>query len=104
MAGRLNQSSPYYIDNRKRVADLQKAMEREGLDAYVGTRPRTLSFLLDAFIPWRSYVSIPRSGEPILHTFIVDATRVGDETWLSTDNVRAYAQMGGQSHISLITA
>ena len=35
MAGRLNQSSPYYIDNRKRVADLQKAMEREGLDAYV---------------------------------------------------------------------
>lgn len=104
MAGRLNQSSPYYIDNRKRVADLQKAMEREGLDAYVGTRPRTLSFLLDTFIPWRSYVVIPRTGEPILHTFIVDATRVGDETWLSTDNVRAYAPMGGQDPISLITA
>ena len=104
MANRLDQASPYYIDNPKRVADLQSAMEKEGLDAYLGTRPRTLSFLLDAFIPWRSYVLVPRKGEPILHTFIVDATRVGDETWLSADNVRAYAPMGGQDPVSLISA
>ena len=103
MNHQLDQNSPYFIDNPKRVRDLQAAMAKEGLDAYLGSRPRTLSFLLDAFIPWRSYVVVPRTGDPVLYTFIVDATRVADETWLSQDNVRAYAPMGGQDPITLIS-
>lgn len=102
MSRRLDPSSPFYIDNRARVKELQASMEREGLDAYLGSRPRTLSFLLDAFIPWRSYVVIPRIGDPVLYTFIIDATRVADETWLPVDDIRAYAPMGGQDPVSLI--
>jgi len=95
--------SPYYIDNPGRVRDLQKKMERQNLSAYIGSRPRTLSWLLDAFSPWRSYVVVPRQGDPVVFTFVVDAIRLADETWLPGDNVRAYAPMGGQDQISVIT-
>jgi Xaa-Pro aminopeptidase len=99
----IDTTSPYWIDNRSRVAEIQKMMEKQGLDVYLGTRPRTLSFILDAFCPWRSYLVIPRKGDPVLYTFLVDAARVADETWLPVDNVRAYAPMGGQDQISVIS-
>lgn len=96
--------SPYYIDNRARVAAIQASMKARGLDLYLGSRPRTLSWVLDAFCPWRSYLAIPRSGDPVVFTFIVDSTRLADETWLPLDNVRAYAPMGGQDQVSVISA
>ncbi|AEV30467.1 Xaa-Pro aminopeptidase [Sphaerochaeta pleomorpha str. Grapes] len=99
----IDSTSPYWIDNRSRVADIQRMMEKEGLDVYLGTRLRTLSFVLDAFCPWRSFLVIPAKGDPVLFTFLVDAARVADETWLPIDNVRAYAPMGGQDQISVVS-
>jgi Xaa-Pro aminopeptidase len=96
-------TSPYYIDNRARVRAVQASMKAEGLDLYLGSRPRTLSWILDAFCPWRSFLAIPASGDPVVFTFIVDSTRLADETWLPLDNVRAYAPMGGQDQISALS-
>ncbi len=62
-------TSPYYIDNRGRVRALQKKMEERGLGVYIGSRPRTLSWILDAFSPWRTYVAIPPKGDPVAFTF-----------------------------------
>ncbi|MBI5504345.1 MAG: aminopeptidase P family protein [Deltaproteobacteria bacterium] len=98
----LDPSSPYWIDNPARLRDLQSAMARRGLDAYLATRPRSFSFLLDAFVPWRSYLLIPAVGDPVLYTFLVDAARIGDETWIGADRVRPYFPMEGQDPISLI--
>ncbi|HWR12177.1 MAG TPA: M24 family metallopeptidase [Rectinemataceae bacterium] len=100
----IDRASQYWIDNPARVRAIQKSMAEKGIDAYLGTRPRTLSFVLDAFCPWRSYLVIPREGNPVLFTFIVDAARVADETWLPSDNVRAYAPMGGQDQMSVISS
>lgn len=97
-------ASPYYIDNRARVRAIQAGMARRGLDLYIGSRPRTLSWVLDAFCPWRSYVAIPPEGDPVVFTFIVDSTRLADETWLPLDNVRAYAPMGGQDQVSVLSS
>jgi Xaa-Pro aminopeptidase len=96
--------SPYYIDNRARVRAIQAGMKEAGLSLYIGSRPRTLSWVLDAFCPWRSYLAIPLQGDPVAFTFIVDSTRLADETWLPPDNVRAYAPMGGQDQISVLSA
>ncbi|MDD3903151.1 MAG: aminopeptidase P family protein, partial [Sphaerochaeta sp.] len=104
MSRTIDATSPYWIDNRARVKALQHMMGNLGIDVYLGTRIRTLSFILDAFCPWRSFLAIPREGDPVLYTFIVDAARVSDETWLDADNVRAYAPMGGQDQISLIAS
>ncbi len=95
-------SSPCFIDNRARVVAIQSSMKARGLDLYIGSRPRTLSWVLDAFVPWRSYLVIPAKGDPIVFTFIVDSTRLADETWLPQDNVRAYAPMGGQDQVSAL--
>jgi Xaa-Pro aminopeptidase len=99
-----DRSSPYYIDNPARVRAIQAAMRDRGLAAYLGTRPRTLSWVLDAFCPWHSYLVIPAQGDPVVFTFVVDSTRLADETWLPTDNVRAYAPMGGQDQVSCIAS
>lgn len=96
--------SPYHIDMGERVRKVQDSMRKAGLSAYVGSRPRTLSWLLDAFCPWRSYIVVPASGDPTVFTFIVDSTRLADETWLPADNVRAYAPMGGQDQVSVLQA
>ncbi len=96
-------NDPYYIDFPKRVRLIQEEMAKKGLDAYLGSRLRTLSWVLDAFCPWRSYVVIPREGLPVAFTFVIDAARVADETWLDEDNVRGYAPMGGQDQITQIT-
>ncbi len=99
----LNPKDPYYIDNPGRVKSIQKEMHARGIDVYLGSRVRTMSFILDAFCPWRSYVVIPSEGEPTVFTFVIDAIRLGDETWLDEDHVRAYAPMGGMDQISAVT-
>lgn len=99
----LDPKDPYYIDNPARVKAIQKEMKKEGIDVYLGSRIRTLTWTLDAFIPWRSYVIIPAEGLPTLFTFVIDATRLADESWLDEDHVRAYAPMGGMDQISAIS-
>jgi Xaa-Pro aminopeptidase len=92
----------YFIDFPARIKSIQAEMAKEGLDIYLGSRLRTLSWTLDAFCPWRSYVVIPREGLPVAFTFVIDAARVGDDSWLDEDNIRGYAPMGGQDQITQI--
>ena len=95
-------TDPYAIDFAARVRQIQAGMKRAGLVAYLGSRLRTLSWVGDVFCPWRSFLVIPADGLPTLFTFVIDASRVADETWLPEDNVRGYAPMGGQDPIAQI--
>ena len=55
---------PYFIDFPGRLKDIQAEMGNQGIDVYLGSRLRTLSWTLDAFCPWRSYIVIPPQGLP----------------------------------------
>ena len=48
------QVDPYFVDFPQRIREIQAAMAQQGIDAYLGSRLRTLSWTLDAFCPWRS--------------------------------------------------
>jgi Xaa-Pro aminopeptidase len=102
MTSKLENKGPYFIDFPKRIKDIQAEMRKEGIDVYLGSRLRTLSWTLDAFCPWRSFVVIPSEGMPAAFTFVIDAARVADETWLDEDHVFGFAPMGGQDQIELI--
>jgi len=78
-------------------------MAEQGLDVYLGSRLRTLSWTLDTFCPWRSFLVIPREGLPTAFTFVIDAARVADETWLDADHVLGYAPMGGQDQVTAVS-
>jgi len=99
----LDPGSPYFIDLPGRIGALQTEMARAGIDVYLGSRLRTLSWTLDAFCPWRSFVVIPSEGRPAAFTFVIDAARVADESWVGEDRVFGFAPMGGQDQIELIT-
>jgi Xaa-Pro aminopeptidase len=94
---------PYFIDFPARIQCIQEEMDRRGIDVYLGSRLRTLSWTLDAFCPWRSYVVIPPQGLPTVFTFVIDASRVADDSWLDVDHVLGYAPMGGQDQISVVS-
>ncbi len=98
----MSERDPYFIDFPKRIRDIQEAMGREGIDVYLGSRLRTLSWTLDAFCPWRSFVVIPPEGLPTAFTFVIDAARVADDSWLDEDHVRGFAPLGGQDQIEQI--
>jgi Xaa-Pro aminopeptidase len=95
-------NDPYFIDFPQRIRAIQAEMALEKIDLYLGSRLRTLSWTLDAFCPWRSFVVIPAAGLPAAFTFVIDAARVGDESWLDEDRVFGFAPMGGQDQIELI--
>ena len=84
----LDPKDKYYIDNPGRVKAIQAEMHKRGIDVYLGSRIRTMSFVMDAFCPWRSYIIIPSEGLPTFFTFIIDVTRVADETWLDDHCLR----------------
>jgi len=94
---------PYFIDFPARIQRIQEEMGRRDIDVYLGSRLRTLSWTLDAFCPWRSYIVIPLQGLPTAFTFVIDASRVGDDSWLDPEHILGYAPMGGQDQISVIS-
>jgi len=94
---------PFFIDFPARVRQLQAEMAIEGIDVYLGTRLRTLSWILDAFCPWRSYLVVPKDGLPTAFTFVIDASRVADDSWLDGEHILGYAPMGGQDQITLVS-
>ena len=96
------QRDPYFVDFPGRIKQIQAEMHRDGIDVYLGSRLRTLSWTLDAFCPWRSFVVILGDGLPTAFTFVIDASRVADDSWLGTDNVLGYAPMGGQDQIAVV--
>ena len=93
----------YFIDFPKRVKDIQAEMGKQGIDVYLGSRLRTLSWTLDAFCPWRSYVIIPPDGLPTAVTFVIDAARVADDSWLDEEHILGYGPMGGQDQIAVLS-
>jgi len=93
----------YYIDSLGRISDIQASMAQKGLDVYIGSRLRTISWTVDAFCPWRTFIVIPKGGLPTVFTFLLDAARVADDSWLEEDNVLGYVGMGGQDQISAIS-
>ena len=99
----INANDPYFIDFPGRIKKIQAEMAARNIDVYLGSRLRTLSFTLDTFCPWRSFVVIPAEGMPSAFTFVIDAARVLDETWLDEDHVFGFAPMGGQDQIEQIS-
>ncbi|MFH1139578.1 MAG: M24 family metallopeptidase [Pseudomonadota bacterium] len=99
----LDKNDPFFIDFPGRLAAIQKGLAEHDLQAYLGSRLRTLSWTTDAFCPWRSFIVIPRTGLPTVFTFVIDAARVADDSWLGEDQVQGYAPMGGMDQISLIS-
>ena len=97
---KLAKEDPYFIDFPKRIKAIQKEMAATNIDVYLGSRLRTLSWTLDAFCPWRSYIVIPPEGLPTAITFVIDAARVADESWLDQDHILGYGPMGGQDQVS----
>lgn len=95
-------NDPYFIDFPARLARIQETMARENIDLYLGSRLRTLSWVADAFCPWRSYIVIPAGGLPTVFTFVIDAARVADDSWLDEDHVLGYAPLGGMDQITQI--
>jgi hypothetical protein len=100
---KLAKDDPYFIDFPKRIKSIQKEMAANGIDVYLGSRLRTLSWTLDAFCPWRSFIVIPPDGLPTAITFVIDAARVADESWLDQDHILGYGPMGGQDQVSLLS-
>lgn len=96
-------TDPYFIDFPERIRNVQAEMARDKIDLYLGSRLRTLSWTLDAFCPWRSFVVIPADGLPTAFTFVIDAARVADDSWLDEAHVFGFAPMGGQDQIELIS-
>jgi Xaa-Pro aminopeptidase len=103
MSNTVTSNDPYFIDSPQRVRDIQVAMGERGIDVYLGSRLRTLSWVLDAFCPWRSYVVIPPEGLPTAFTFLIDAARVADESWLDEEHILGYGPMGGQDQIAVLS-
>jgi Xaa-Pro aminopeptidase len=96
-------SDPYFIDFPARIKAIQREMAKDGVDVYLGSRLRTLSWTTDAFFPWRSYIVIPAEGLPTAFTFVIDAARAGDDSWLDADHVLGFAPMGGQDQITAVS-
>lgn len=99
----LPRNDPYFIDFPQRVVDIQEGMAETGIVVYLASRLRTLSWVTDAFCPWRSYMVIPAEGLPTVFTFVIDAARVGEDSWLDEDHVLGYAPMGGQDAITAVS-
>lgn len=93
---------PFFIDFPARILSVQAEMKKEGIDVYLGSRLRTMSWTTDAFFPWRSFIVIPAEGLPTAFTFVIDAARAADDSWLDEDHVLGFAPMGGQDQISQI--
>lgn len=96
-------NDPFFIDFPGRIKSIQREMAADGVDVYLGSRLRTLSWTSDAFCPWRSYIVIPPDGLPTVFTFVIDAARVADESWLDFEHVLGFAPMGGQDQITAVS-
>ncbi|MGQ9721215.1 MAG: aminopeptidase P family N-terminal domain-containing protein [Candidatus Jordarchaeum sp.] len=77
------------INYWKRVENIRATMERNGFDVLVLTRNKELTYILGAFLPWRSAMIVPLDGEIQLYTVLSDAERIKDDSWI--ENVSIYA-------------
>ena len=79
--------SEFKIDWEGHVKKYQEAMEELNLDFCVLTRVKSMTYLAGCFVPWKSYIFLPKAGagEPILYTVLLDVERVKYEGQLQTE-------------------
>ncbi len=70
------------IDYHKRVNRVITEMSTEGIDLLLATRGKSVTYLGGAFIPWRSVLIVGKDGFAGLHTLLMDAERIKDDSWL----------------------
>ena len=82
-----------YLDYARRLEKIRSIMRAEGLDLFIGTRTKSLTYVAGAFIPWRSTVLVSRDGYVGLNAMLIDQERMRRESWL--DNIAGYAPIPG---------
>jgi len=75
------------IDWEGHVKKYQMAIEELNLDFCVLTRVKSITYLAGCFVPWKSYIFLPKEGfgEPLLYTVLLDVERVKEEGQLKTE-------------------
>ncbi|MFX1589478.1 MAG: M24 family metallopeptidase [Promethearchaeota archaeon] len=75
------------IDWQGHVKKYQAAMEDLNLDFCILTRVKSITYLAGCFVPWKSYIFLPKegTGEPILYTVLLDVERVKEEGQITTE-------------------
>lgn len=63
------------------IKKYQDAMEEMNLDFCVLTRVKSITYLTGCFVPWKSYIFLPKKevGTPILYTVLLDVERIKAE-------------------------
>ena len=79
--------SEIQIDWKGHIKKYQAAMEDLNLDFCVLTRVKSITYLAGCFVPWKSYIFLPKegAGEPILYTVLLDVERIKEEGQLTTE-------------------
>jgi len=83
------------IDWNGHIKKYQAAMEELNLDFCMLTRVKSITYLSGCFVPWKSYLFLPREGfgDPELFTVLLDVERVKAESHL--DKVSGWGPMKG---------
>lgn len=83
------------IDWKGHIRKYQTAMEDLNLDFCVLTRVKSITYLAGCFVPWKSFILLPKegAGEPILYTVLLDLERVKAEGQLK--DVQGWGPMRG---------
>jgi Xaa-Pro aminopeptidase len=82
-----------HIDYAGRVEKLREGMRSRGIDLFLATRGKSVNYIAGAFVPWRSVLLASRDGYLALHTLLMDAERVRDDSWM--ENVVPCAPLPG---------
>ena len=81
------------IDYQSRINRCIEKMRLEGIDLFLATRSKSVNYLGGAFIPWRSVFLVGKDGFAGLHTLLMDAERIRDDS--SLDNIVGCAPLPG---------
>jgi len=91
-----------YIDFGKRLQKIREEMAALGIDVFIGTRIKSVTFTAGAFIPWRSAVIVSRDGHAELVTMLIDNARMHSESWLET--ITPYAPIPGLDLFDMVVS
>ncbi len=69
------------IDWERHIKKYQVAMEELDLDFCILTRVKSITYLTGCFVPWKSYIFLPKEGvgNPTLYTVLLDVERIKAE-------------------------
>lgn len=87
----MQQNTAELADRLQRV---RTELAAAGIDVLVGTRQATLSYLANAFLPWRSAVVVTPDQVRLI-AWEHDAERAREDTWLPGEEVRTYTRDEG---------